>query len=838
VSVGKQFSGQLQKLRFRIDETHPHYVRCIKPNEQLQPNHFDSNIVVDQLRCGGILEAIRVSRAGFPQRYTFEHFVARFSVLSSTLCDKRQNTSKLGNGISSKKKRASKTQANAKDDCEALVKLISQWILKDREHDPEVENRAEPEPDASSGTVSPKSFWKNKSASNSSKNDSIDISDAGIQVGTTKVFLIQDTFDIIERLRGQITMSNATKISSIVRMYLARKAYVIMLQNYHQARAQRKSLFEANPFNKQTKKYRAIDENLVGKVNFNVEGFEIVANGEREASTNPQPTDFMWHSIGHGRFVKKGEAGHFDKPSETSAECRSSKHLPVETPLTTFQAGLTSVHDHIDQEKSKISKPSTSTSTEQQSKPDSSVSRLVLTLEEKTGKMIAPASPKSFWSSQSSPRACSDSNISILEANNKKSASSITNKFNNGGMSPQSIKAGANLAVKKNTDANQPTSIWSSQASPRASSDANIIEAQTQISVVSNADKIKSNAIRPLSIKADANKATKKNIDTNQSRTVWSGHSSPRTSSDGNSNEATNKTFDVPSANKIKSNIIRPISIKNDTSSIMKNNSANVPSVRVPITNDIIRRVQSSRDGRVNSSASPTVMTNTQMVQGAQHPSEVRPTPKADATSFIKSTSNEPSSPYSFNAFPSQKQPVSVQAERKMLSHPALQPDSNHFGSNVHTQKRGKEQNREKRQDSSTQHSFNAFNESSFAPKPQINTFLKATSPRIIEEQHSPASLSNHSGQQVFSVAARRRAKAMNAATMVDNMSSSYRQMQPKPVQTATKPTAPVIAPPPLSSSVTARRNMKQKMHRNNLRTASESVSGSHSGSFSDFVDF
>eukprot|EP00985_Skeletonema_marinoi_P011502 scaffold5479_cov63-Skeletonema_marinoi.AAC.1 len=204
VSVGKQFSGQLQKLRRRIDETHPHYVRCIKPNEQLQPNHFDSNIVVDQLRCGGILEAIRVSRAGFPQRYTFDHFVARFSVLSSVLRDRKETQSKAGklNGISSKKKRASKTQAGTKDECEALVKLISQWILRDRENDHEVEREAEPEPepDVSSDTVSPRSFWKNKSAG---KNNAIDLSEAGIQVGATKVFLIQDTFDTIERLRGQ-----------------------------------------------------------------------------------------------------------------------------------------------------------------------------------------------------------------------------------------------------------------------------------------------------------------------------------------------------------------------------------------------------------------------------------------------------------------------------------------------------------------------------------------------------------------------------------------------------------------------------------------------------------
>lgn len=80
-SVSSQFSAQLRTLRARIDETVPHYVRCLKPNDDLAPDYFEPKNVVEQLRCGGVLEAVRVSRAGYPTRYPHEVFFARYYIL-------------------------------------------------------------------------------------------------------------------------------------------------------------------------------------------------------------------------------------------------------------------------------------------------------------------------------------------------------------------------------------------------------------------------------------------------------------------------------------------------------------------------------------------------------------------------------------------------------------------------------------------------------------------------------------------------------------------------------------------------------------------------------------
>lgn len=80
-SVGAKFSEQLKDLRSRIDATAPHYIRCLKPNDELLPDEFDPKQIVEQLRYSGVLEAVRVSRAGYPTRYPHGQFMSRYYML-------------------------------------------------------------------------------------------------------------------------------------------------------------------------------------------------------------------------------------------------------------------------------------------------------------------------------------------------------------------------------------------------------------------------------------------------------------------------------------------------------------------------------------------------------------------------------------------------------------------------------------------------------------------------------------------------------------------------------------------------------------------------------------
>ncbi|XP_019173450.1 PREDICTED: myosin-17-like isoform X4 [Ipomoea nil] len=81
-SIGSRFKLQLQSLMETLNSTEPHYIRCVKPNNALKPSIFENLNVIHQLRCGGVLEAIRISCAGYPTRRTFYEFILRFGVLA------------------------------------------------------------------------------------------------------------------------------------------------------------------------------------------------------------------------------------------------------------------------------------------------------------------------------------------------------------------------------------------------------------------------------------------------------------------------------------------------------------------------------------------------------------------------------------------------------------------------------------------------------------------------------------------------------------------------------------------------------------------------------------
>ncbi|XP_010504771.1 PREDICTED: myosin-16-like isoform X3 [Camelina sativa] len=81
-SIGARFKLQLQQLMETLNFTEPHYIRCVKPNNLLQPTVFDNANVLHQLRSGGVLEAIRVKCAGYPTNRTFIEFLNRFVILA------------------------------------------------------------------------------------------------------------------------------------------------------------------------------------------------------------------------------------------------------------------------------------------------------------------------------------------------------------------------------------------------------------------------------------------------------------------------------------------------------------------------------------------------------------------------------------------------------------------------------------------------------------------------------------------------------------------------------------------------------------------------------------
>lgn len=73
---------QLYDLMEQLGSTEPHFVRCILPNLEKRPNKLDKPLVLHQLRCNGVLEGIRITRAGYPNRMTFDDFFLRYAILN------------------------------------------------------------------------------------------------------------------------------------------------------------------------------------------------------------------------------------------------------------------------------------------------------------------------------------------------------------------------------------------------------------------------------------------------------------------------------------------------------------------------------------------------------------------------------------------------------------------------------------------------------------------------------------------------------------------------------------------------------------------------------------
>uniref|UniRef100_A0A8C2X6Q8 Myosin, heavy chain 6, cardiac muscle, alpha n=1 Tax=Cyclopterus lumpus TaxID=8103 RepID=A0A8C2X6Q8_CYCLU len=74
----------LNKLMNNLKTTHPHFVRCLIPNEKKTPGVMDNCLVMHQLRCNGVLEGIRICRKGFPNRVLYGDFKQRYRILNAS----------------------------------------------------------------------------------------------------------------------------------------------------------------------------------------------------------------------------------------------------------------------------------------------------------------------------------------------------------------------------------------------------------------------------------------------------------------------------------------------------------------------------------------------------------------------------------------------------------------------------------------------------------------------------------------------------------------------------------------------------------------------------------
>ncbi|KOO21444.1 myosin-like protein [Chrysochromulina tobinii] len=77
-TVSKGFLGSLKKLLDALESTDAHFIRCIKPNNELKPNLLYGAFVLTQLKCSGTLEAVELMQRGFPSRIPYASIHERY----------------------------------------------------------------------------------------------------------------------------------------------------------------------------------------------------------------------------------------------------------------------------------------------------------------------------------------------------------------------------------------------------------------------------------------------------------------------------------------------------------------------------------------------------------------------------------------------------------------------------------------------------------------------------------------------------------------------------------------------------------------------------------------
>ncbi|XP_071844777.1 myosin-IIIb-like isoform X2 [Apostichopus japonicus] len=82
LTVGAQFKNSLLVLMELLNQSNPHFVRCLKPNMKKEASSFDDKFVTAQLRYTGMLETTRIRKMGYAFRPKFEDFVSRYGVLT------------------------------------------------------------------------------------------------------------------------------------------------------------------------------------------------------------------------------------------------------------------------------------------------------------------------------------------------------------------------------------------------------------------------------------------------------------------------------------------------------------------------------------------------------------------------------------------------------------------------------------------------------------------------------------------------------------------------------------------------------------------------------------
>jgi myosin heavy subunit len=194
VSLALQFSKQLQDLIDSIRLTKSHFIRCFKPNSLMLPNNFNTQMMKQQLKASGALEAIEVFFLGYPNRVTFQNFVNRYSSIVAVIGSSSPIFEKVCDCIL--EARQSGLLEVWKLAASKLVKII-----------PIIENV----------------FYMLESQSRDMQNIKAADFNNGMKLGKTQIFLKSKIYDYLEEMNERAIHMFITRIQRLYRYHRLRK---------------------------------------------------------------------------------------------------------------------------------------------------------------------------------------------------------------------------------------------------------------------------------------------------------------------------------------------------------------------------------------------------------------------------------------------------------------------------------------------------------------------------------------------------------------------------------------------------------------------------------------
>lgn len=131
LTLAAQFKSQLQDLIKALSGSTPTYIRCIKPNSDKQPKEFDSKDVQRQLRCAGMLECIRIRKAGYSVRRSIKEFIDKYSLIIPSFKKTDQAWTLLGKTLLDSLSKVKSLKSIMKPEKKLIQIGISMVFMKD-----------------------------------------------------------------------------------------------------------------------------------------------------------------------------------------------------------------------------------------------------------------------------------------------------------------------------------------------------------------------------------------------------------------------------------------------------------------------------------------------------------------------------------------------------------------------------------------------------------------------------------------------------------------------------------------------------------------------------------